>query len=237
MRVGFLHEQSIHVLPLIAAQRNAAKGPDGLMKLTAENRRLVLPVVLAILFLALQMASDFPGITATTGHAEVIERLDYDYYEAVAKPHQSLLASVNEASPIRHNGRTYHGYTKWNVHWRFFWHEDGLGRCRITSTKTTLTATIQLPELKGGTASQRKTFEDYSAALMRHEWGHYEIGREAAASIDRELLLLPAMEDCPRLERRANELADRILEEHRKKERAYDTSTGYGKSQGAWLRN
>ena len=175
-------------------------------------------------------------LVTSTAQAEVIEKIDYEHYEAVAKPGQSLLASLNEASPIRHNGRTYHGYTKWNVQWRFFWNTDGNGRCRIISSKTTLTATIQLPELKGGTASQKKTFEDYSAALKRHEWGHGEIGREAAASIDRELLRLPAMEDCASLERQANTLANEILERYREKERAYDAATGYGKSQGAWLR-
>ena len=179
----------------------------------------------------------FLVLVTTSAYAEVVEKLDYEYYEAVAKPGQSLLASVNEASPIRHNGRTYHGYTKWNVQWRFFWNTDGSGRCRITSTKTTLTATTQMPELKGGTASQRKTFEDYSAALKRHEWGHYEIGREAAVSIDRELLLFPTMEECASLEKQSNALADRILEQYREKELAYDASTGYGKSQGAWLRN
>jgi predicted secreted Zn-dependent protease len=179
----------------------------------------------------------FLVLVASTANAEVVENLDYEYYEAIAKPNQSLLASVNESSPVRHNGHTYHGYTKWNVQWRFFWNTEGSGRCRIASAKTTLTATIQLPKLKGGTASQRKIFEDYSAALKRHEWGHYEIGREAAASIDRELLLLPAMEDCPGLERQANALANQILEQYRGKERAYDASTGYGKSQGAWLRH
>jgi len=176
-------------------------------------------------------------LVTSTASAEVVENLDYEYYEAIAKPSQSLLASVNESSPVRHNGHTYHGYTKWNVQWRFFWNTDDSGRCRITSAKTTLTATIQMPKLIGGTSSQRKIFEDYSVALKRHEWGHYEIGREAAASIDRKLLLLPAMEDCPSLERQANALANRNLEQYREKERAYDTSTGYGKSQGAWLRH
>jgi len=176
-------------------------------------------------------------LVTSTASAEVVENLDYEYYEAIAKPSQSLLASVNDASPIRHNGRTYHGYTKWNVQWRFFWKAYDSGRCTITSAKTTLTATIQLPKLKGGTSSQKKRFEDYSAALKRHEWGHYEIGREAAASIDRELLLFPVMEDCPSLERQANALANQLLEQYREKERAYDASTGYGKSQGAWLRH
>jgi predicted secreted Zn-dependent protease len=45
------------------------------------------------------------------------------------------------------------------------------------------------------------------------------------------------MEDCPSLERQANALANQILEQYREKERAYDASTGYGKSQGAWLRH
>ena len=126
----------------------------------------------------------------------MVENLDYEYDEAVAKPDHSLLASINEASPIRHNGRTYHGYTKWDVQWRFFWkayrQREVHDHFRV---QTTLTATIQLPKLKGGTSSQKKMFEDYSAALKRHEWGHYEIGREAAASIDRKLLLFPVMED------------------------------------------
>ena len=71
-------------------------------------------------------------------------------------------------------------------------------------------------------------FEDYSAALKRHEWGHYEIGREAAASIDRELLLFPVMEDCPSLERQANALANQILEQYRRRSAPMTPRPGTG---------
>jgi predicted secreted Zn-dependent protease len=144
---------------------------------------------------------------------------------------------LNEASPIRENNQTFHGYTKWGINWNFWWDADDEGRCRITSSKTTLTTTVTLPKLSRGNVEQQSQFNRYSLSLKQHELGHYQIGREAAAVIDRMFVSLPAMQDCQILEKTANDTAYQKLETFKAKERLYDTDTEYGKTQGAWLEN
>ena len=172
---------------------------------------------------------------ASSAAAELRESLAYTYYDAAANPGQSLLLSLNSASPIKENGRVFHGYTKWHVRWNFRWNERRDGTCNIASAKTEVTGTITMPKLVGGTVEQNLAFDRYTAALKQHEVGHYQIGKDAAIAIDRELLVLPAMTDCGSLERAANAGAYQTLEQHKEKERQYDAATGHGISQGAWL--
>lgn len=174
-------------------------------------------------------------LAASSALAEVSESLAYRDYSVAPHPAESLLFALNRASPIRENGRTFHGYTEWQVSWRFRWHQEPSGRCAITSARTQVTGSIQLPQLKGGTAAQKTAFERYLPALREHELGHYRIGRDAAAHIDREILQLPPMHNCRALEQAANDGAYRTLARFQQQERDYDASTGHGRTQGAWL--
>lgn len=174
-------------------------------------------------------------LLASRAGAEIQDTLAYTYYDAVPKPGQSLSSSLTSASPIKEDGTVYHGHTKWNVAWTFRWDERDDGTCKISKATLRVTGTITMPRLIGGDAEQKRVFEQYAAALKQHELGHYQVARDAAAIIDRELLALPAMKDCARLERAANEGAHETLERQRAKERQYDVSTDHGKTQGAWL--
>ncbi|MEO8103895.1 MAG: DUF922 domain-containing protein [Betaproteobacteria bacterium] len=172
---------------------------------------------------------------ATAAAAEVQDSLEYRYYDAPASPGQSLMQSLNSATPIRENGRRFHGYTKWNIRWDFRWRESGDGLCKLVSANTRVTGIVTLPRLTGGDAGQQVAFDRYVLALTQHELGHYRIGRDAATQIDQDLLALPAMRDCASLEKTANDGAHRTLERFRNSERQYDVTTGHGSTQGARL--
>jgi predicted secreted Zn-dependent protease len=121
------------------------------------------------------------------------------------------------------------------VTWHFRWNSDVNGECKITEVHTVLTGTITLPKLVNGSGSQARDMDTFSTALRVHELGHYNIGKDAADAIDNGILSLPQMRDCKVLDSAANQLGQRILEEHRKTEEQYDIATAHGKSQGAWL--
>jgi predicted secreted Zn-dependent protease len=176
----------------------------------------------------------FLAITRTSS-AEVNESLVYTYYIANADPTRSLLSILNASSPIRQNGQVFHAHTSWYVDWNFRWFENPDGRCRITKVTTGLTGSISLPRLVDATPMQGRQFDIYLSTLRVHELGHYGIGKEAAAAIDRKILSLPEMPSCKALESAANDLGYRTLNEYKEKEVRYDASTAHGKSQGAWL--
>ena len=103
------------------------------------------------------------------------------------------------------------------------------------SVTTKLTCDIQLPKLLAATSKQRNQFDKYLSALRIHELGHCQIGKKAAATIDREILSLPEMSNCNDLGVAGNEIGYQALREYRKKVKQYDSRTEYGRSQGAWL--
>jgi len=109
------------------------------------------------------------------------------------------------------------------------------GRCKVTSVTTELTCNIQLPELFGATPRQRAQFDRYLSALRIHESGHCQIGKNAAATIDRKILSLPEMSDCDDLGVAGNDIGNQTLKEYEEKVKQYDADTEYGRSQGAWL--
>jgi predicted secreted Zn-dependent protease len=175
------------------------------------------------------------GFLSQNAFAEVIERLDHRYYDVHIAANQSLVSALNQASPIQYKGKVYHGYTKWNVRWKFRWSSDDNGMCRIISSTTTIQGTILLPRLASATQAQKSQFDAYVTSLLEHELGHYQIGKEAAQAIDKQILSYPTASECRALEKAVNSGAHQTLEEYQETERQYDIVTMHGKTQGAWL--
>ena len=167
--------------------------------------------------------------------AEVIEKFEYASYKAVANPNQPLYESLNKASPIRENGKVFHGYTEWNIIWQYQFSEENTGECKITKITTNIQTVITLPTLAGGSAKQQNRFLKYYTALKEHELGHYYYGKTAATEIDRQLARLPRMVNCKALETSANNLGNQIIDHYKKKDSQYDVTTSHGKTQGAYL--
>jgi predicted secreted Zn-dependent protease len=167
--------------------------------------------------------------------ADVNESIEYTYYIANADPSQSLLSILNSSTPIRIDGKLFHGYTYWHLKWYFRWSEKPDGSCKVSSVMTELTCNIQLPKLLGATSKQRDQFDKYLSALRAHELGHCQIGNRAAATIDRKILSLPEMSNCNDLGVAGNNIGNQTLREYKEKAKQYDEKTEYGRSQGAWL--
>jgi predicted secreted Zn-dependent protease len=174
-------------------------------------------------------------LTAPMAFAEISESLTYSDYAVSANNSRSLARALNNTSPIRHDGQTFHAYTTWRVNWHYRWAIEANGNCRIIEVSTGLNTTIQLPRLVGGSDILRERFQRYLTALNQHELGHHEIGRKAAREVDRQLQAMPAMSDCQRLSSAANKLAYRIVNRLKDEERTYDLVTVHGRLQGARL--
>ncbi len=170
-----------------------------------------------------------------SGRAEYSETLASTRYPVEHIPGNSLLQNLNQASPIRHEGNIFHGYTTWNVQWQYRWYEESNGRCAITSNTISIQAEITLPELRSGPPDQQERFTTYVNALELHELGHVHFGRAAAQEIDRRIRDFPAMQSCGLLEQEIEKMAQQVLEAARQKEREYDHKTQHGRTQGAWL--
>ena len=124
----------------------------------------------------LAVASICLALAAT---AEVREEFPTRYYDVEAPRSQKLHQAVTAASPIKKSGRTFHGYTEWQIKWKWRHRSELTGPCRITSVDVSLTGSILLPRLNGGTPAQTDAFDRYIVLLTEHEEGHRRIAREA----------------------------------------------------------
>ena len=170
-----------------------------------------------------------------TATADVEEVVSIRHYTALSTSTATLLETLNAASPVRQNGRTFHGYTSWDIRWTFRWQVGGDGRCAITAVSTKLKAEILIPKLQGADAGGEAAFNRYLTNLRAHEDGHVQIARSAARKVDQTIRSLPAASSCQALEAQANRDGMAIVEAAKKEELAYDVSTAHGCQQGACL--
>lgn len=174
-------------------------------------------------------------LLAPCASAQMTETVSIRTYRVEQNGADTLLHAINRATPIREDGRVFHGYTAWHIHWNFWWNRASNGRCTLTRNSTELSAEITLPELVNAASPVRREFSDYINKLRLHELGHVQIARSAAQQIDTEITALPSMSSCSELERAANQLGQRLLDQARQQGRRYDEATGHGRTQGAWL--
>ncbi|MHB8908160.1 MAG: DUF922 domain-containing protein [Syntrophales bacterium] len=180
-------------------------------------------------------SNQHPAVDSTVPQAEVIDDLDYTYYPAEADSARSLQSILTAASPIRHNGRVFHGYYHSDMSWELQWFRQPEGRCKIIKLTIRIIGEITLPRLVGGTDAQREQFDTLLPALRVHELGHHDIDKEAAAAIGRKILSLPEMSSCAALESAANDLGDQTINEYRERNEQYDAETNHGRLQGVRL--
>jgi predicted secreted Zn-dependent protease len=174
---------------------------------------------------------------STLSIATVTETLKFQTYDVKISPKQSLYNAINQASPIRQDGRIFQGLTNWMVYPNPRWQSDSSGQCRITTTTTQLTSTILLPKLVGGTATQRQQFARFLPLLRKHELNHHAFGKQAAIAIDRSLSNLPIAPDCSTLDRRVRSSVSQILTTSQARDKAYDVKTNHGQTEGVFLPN
>jgi predicted secreted Zn-dependent protease len=177
------------------------------------------------------------ALATTSAHAEITDTLDYDYYDVAANPNKKLGSLLNNASPFKEGGRSFHAKTKWNIRWSYSFNKNASGECRLGATKVMLDTTISLPRLVGDSPEQQRQFARYLIPLEKHELGHYQIAREAAAAVKEKLASLPGNPNCSELGKLADTTGKKTVNAYNEKNRAYDDETDHGRSQGARVVN
>jgi len=173
---------------------------------------------------------------SSLARAEILETVDYIKYPVRHEAGTSLLKAVNAATPISEGAKKYHGYTRWDINWRYTYEKTSdLRTCKVKSLYVTLKATITLPELSSKDDKVIAQFNNYLQALKKHELGHLQIAQEAAKKIESNLLAHPALSSCEILKAALNENGLALTEEAKTQGVQYDAQTRHGKTQGAYL--
>jgi predicted secreted Zn-dependent protease len=88
----------------------------------------------------------------------------------------------------------------------------------------------------GASADLVARWERYEAALLVHEEGHLETGRDLAKALKVELPKLPPAANCKALDEAIRARYKALLEAARQRDTDYDKRTGHGATQGARFR-
>ena len=159
-----------------------------------------------------------------------------NYYSVPGATVPEIRESIHRNRPwkerFQHDART-----EWEVKWNFTVEPTASGcRCRYFHTQTTIA--VYLPRWVGPTNTAdrvKQTWREYAAALSRHEAGHAETALAAVAELHKRVPALPESPTCEGSKKQTGDLCQSILEEHRKRDLAYDEKTNHGMTQGAFL--
>lgn len=140
-----------------------------------------------------------------------------------------LRLALNRASPVRENGRVYHGSTNWDVSWDFRWQKNN-GVCRVSQVTTRVSVIYMLPDATTLPRNRQKKsrYKRYYAALMAHEKGHAKFGSQMAEEVETTLLEMYHRGDCEVFSKAVNVRAFKMLKKYQQMDDRYDSDTGHG---------
>jgi predicted secreted Zn-dependent protease len=158
------------------------------------------------------------------------------YYDITGNSASVLRDQLDIKGPIGKTGKHVDAFTKWHVAWKHHYRPTSTG-CRFTDMQVSVTGTILMPRWvypSDVSRSLLRRWQDYLAALLLHEQGHYAHGASAAEAIT-------ALEDsfhdysgnCQTMVQSFKDQAHAILARYQAMDAAYDKATDHGRTQGA----
>ena len=152
------------------------------------------------------------------------------YYEIEGIDQGALLAAMSRLGP-----RGFHAHATWNVSYEYKT-EMRENRCAVASIATSTKLDVIMPrwaKRQGASADLVARWNRYEAALLEHEEGHLEIGREAARTLEVELPRVRGQATCLALEAAVRAHYETVMRAFIGRDKEYDARTGHGQAQGA----
>jgi|GEM_PF-623625 predicted secreted Zn-dependent protease len=156
------------------------------------------------------------------------------YYDVRGTTIEELRHEVYSRGPYDSTGQRFAGWAEWRIRWWYDREQVPQG-CKVSRAVTETDIEYTLPrwvEAANAPEELRETWNRFVEALTVHEQGHGDLARALAAEIEFAIRNLPPEPTCEELDRKVNELANRMILEDRTQE-AYDLATGHGQTQGA----
>jgi predicted secreted Zn-dependent protease len=156
-------------------------------------------------------------------------------YEIHGTTARELTQQMVTLGPPAGDGRRFAANTRWTVRWTYPYARSARG-CTTGPVRTHVTVKIVLPHWVPVRPPLEAEWLRFSRALRSHEDGHRDIGVDAAREIAAALARLEPQSSCDALEKVADSLGERLLQEARNRDKLYDRETNHGQTQGARMR-
>lgn len=158
------------------------------------------------------------------------------YYTIAPHDPEDLIPLLNQQSPIRENQHIYYGHTQTRIDWKFWWSfEDS--RCWIDRVETSVNTTFTLPRLTSSYPEVNRIWGLWYPNLVKHENHHRDLAISIAQQIEQGIRHIEEQNNCPTLERNANNLGKAFLKKLEELNQEYDQQTQHGTTEGARIRD
>jgi predicted secreted Zn-dependent protease len=173
-------------------------------------------------------------LTSLNANAEVIETVEYKYYEISPRSVHEIKPELMRHSPIRAGTGSFNGHTDWFINWRFQSAQQPNG-CRLQKIKTSVHVIYTLPALSKYVNDKQtiNAFNAFNEALTRHEKNHGKNGLTAAREIDKVFSEIPMQQNCRSLSYIINDTGNAIVQKYIRADSDYDRITQNGMTEGA----
>jgi predicted secreted Zn-dependent protease len=164
-------------------------------------------------------------------YAEPVVSVKTTYYKVTGSTPNAIRKDMNK----KRSGK-YDAYTNWNVTWRFNTAKNKNKDCEIKDIKVALDIKFILPQWKADRSvgdDLKEHWNNYYTALIDHENQHKDIAIEMAHEIEEVLNELGATKDCNYLKKTANDTANKVLKDYKRKQNDFDKDTNHGINDGA----
>jgi len=174
------------------------------------------------------------SLLSSIAAAEIIESVEYKYYEISPRAPFEIKPELMRRSPIREGGGSFNGHTDWYVSWRYQANQEPQG-CRARDIKTKVHVVHTLPTLSEYVSDEQTidVFNKFSDALTQHEKNHGNNGLSAAREIDKALSEIPPQPNCRYLSRIIDDTGKSIIQKYIYADDEYDRTTSNGLTEGA----
>ena len=167
-------------------------------------------------------------------NAEIKIVESYRFYKVATKSKSNILEDLNNASPIREEGNVFHGYTRYDIKWKFWWKSNN-NKCEVTKVETNLKLKYTMPSLISSNSEIKVIWSNWYPNLEIHEKGHGDLAKDTAYKIDKKLTALGSKANCDLLKNEGNKIAYRLMANLKEANKIYDRKTNHGETQKAWI--
>lgn len=189
-------------------------------------------------FMRILLIAFFLIVPAVSAHAEPTVVKNVQYYDITGRDIPFLMGEMDTKGPRdRHSGRKVWAHTRWRIDWDAQ-REETRTSCKYADIKTVVRLDFIVPRWvnNDGVSQQvKKAWDRFYAALQKHEYKHAMHGVGAAQDIERQLLALKTEASCRILDKKAEEIVNKVIQEYSRKDLILDDQTKHGRTEGVVL--
>jgi predicted secreted Zn-dependent protease len=197
------------------------------------SQRIAPAVAAAASFLTMASCASAPRNKALDSYpAGVIGRTSVIYYDVHGRTFAEVRADMHRLGP-KIGDNSFVGETRSPMRWNWRTESIGPSSCSIRDVTLSVNAQITLPRWTPPADTEPGLVAEWTrfiAALETHEAGHKDISARAGREIVERLRGLSGL--CSQISTRANDLAREIVDRSAAEQKAYDSATRHGFTQG-----